>query len=492
MTKLAIGGVSRAALVEPLSRAARGSGSRALHIPNVGVGGRTIVGGNVVPTPAQVGALGANTDAWQRMWQGIVQNDGTTLAWVKQQIDLARTVETPMSAVRIIGGAGGIQQGYYTRTEYLAALTVVADYVLSKGLLFYHSLASGWTQFGATSAASAYPSVAATADVVAVAQLLDAYPNMVGLDLVQEWEGNTPATKAYADSWVAVQALLTAIRGAGVTIPLTSSHSMHLASDWNNGNFGTEAALFDFLDFHVYYSAAVTDLTTMFSNVGGNIPILIGETGVSASTSGAARTAFAQMVRNLVRGNRFCGVFWWALGDQDTAAANQYGLYSGGPGATQVARTDVTPTFRQIQRRPQASAACAYRNADVTLTASATTTLPLDTTLFDFGGFVAAATSWTVPKGQAGLYHVELIAVLQAASVWAAEVWVQNQSGTFVADGQGVGPTANSGVTIVASGYADLAEGDVLTPKYFANAVTTCKGGASKTRMTIVRMPGQG
>jgi len=473
------------------------TGGRNPSITNPLLGGtELLIGGNIVPTPAQCSPA-PHYPGWAEMWAGIVNGDGT-LDWVTDQIDALRGPDTRGNAVRIIGCAGGIRQGFYTRAQYISAWQTVSDYCRSVGVIIYAALSSGWHDFGVgCDAPPLFPTAADDDDITAVAVALSRMGNIVGFDVVQEYRANLPGTSTILDAQAVLIPIFAAIRAAGVSLPLTASNPVFNASNWVDYNVNTESAFVDFIDRHVYYPAGTqpiaTDISQMYSLIDTRIPVLIGEVGIAASASGADRTAAFNAVSTLLKGGRVVGAFAWAIGDQDTVTTNEYGLYSGAPGGALTARTDVTVPFLAWPRRKKATALSKYASVDQAIAPSGVRDILLGTTVFDFGGlnFGASGIMAKIPVGMGGLYRVTLsVALIGGAAAANVDVNLYNAATVSVLEmnpGRAIGIAETPILT--GSIILDLPDGTTLRPTIYATTAVTVVGSAVKTFLTLERIP---
>jgi hypothetical protein len=185
------------------------------------------------------------------------------------------------------------------------------------------------------------------AEVVAFAQLVDGYSNVVGIDLFNEWDvwrgqlgivGNQAALELYkADliSW------FNAVRAAGVTVPLTmSSSEQSYANDGGSQSYVRDVV--DFFDNHFY-----SDPLTLGQNPINWVdayakPCLVGEFGQNLASVSPTRLAQYTSVRdNLQADARCAGTFAWAVADQGTTDGLKYGMFDN----SGVRRADVSAVF---------------------------------------------------------------------------------------------------------------------------------------------------
>lgn len=404
--------LSDVSLSAGFARNGRSVGRRSRDLLSM-LGDRIIVGGNVVPTPAQVAG---GPPAWALLWKGIVEDDGTR-KWVTDQLDFLAGPLVAGNTVRVIGAAGHIWLGtYFTREEYLGAVKWFCDYATTKGLMIYPSLIGDWRDFSADFTPS-YPGIDAKADLLAVAQLLDTYGNVIGLDLCNEYTGHAPAGKTGYDNLAQVESLMNdLIRPAGVSLPLTASLAVFDAPNLA-GSGSEEADTFDFLDRHIYFNAGVpipaqiASLSSLLrTRAHTDTPLLIGEANlggnVFAASTNEDRAAYIDALAELCTHSRVAGFLTWAIADQGTTADLKYGLYSGLPGATPVARVPQCAAIKRAPRRRQGNGITRWLVTDLAAPYNAMTDIVLTGNGRDVGGFLRGQGNSFITVPEAGTYQV--------------------------------------------------------------------------------------
>lgn len=280
-----------------------------------GGGATRLRGANVTIKPT------TTSPGWRKLWGA-----EWDYSWVKGQIDQA--VSVGANCIRIIGAVNGIVGGHYTRATYHARVAQVIEYCQSLGLGYY-LVGAGDYETTRTQAT--------LDELIAVGLMAQEYGNVIAYDVFQEWnvwlnqttDGSASAiTAMLAD----LRAWATAIRQAGVTLPLTYSS--------NTTGGVTEVAQFcDYADFHVYNP--VTDTT--LDSVAGGKEFIIGEFGANVSVGQAAQETRYNEVKSLVTARTFIrGAFQWAITDQSASDAEKYGMFD----ANGVERTYITNIFK--------------------------------------------------------------------------------------------------------------------------------------------------
>lgn len=236
--------------------------------------------------------------------------------WIKWQVDLA--IDAGCNAIRMMGAADGVAVGTYSRATYLGQVAQLADYCEANGLFFYPNIAAN---FGTPR------NQAMVDEAVATAVLLDAYPNVVGIDIFNEWNAwmsylgisTQPDRVIFKGDMVEI---FNAIRSAGVTVPLTISANV------GTDNFGGAASYFteyvDFFDVHYYGdppAAAYNSIASM------NKPLVIGEFGAPMSVGEAARQSRYTSTKVVHDVTACGGSFSWAITDQNTNANDKWGMF---------------------------------------------------------------------------------------------------------------------------------------------------------------------
>jgi hypothetical protein len=275
----------------------------------------------------------ANVGGWDHFWGANYNWAG----WIKPQIDAATVLGA--NCIRIIGGPTTIIQGATTRAVYLARQKQFIEYCLNQGVYVY-GCAGDWIQY---SFWTSDWNGAVKDEMVAYAAFLHNYPNIIGIDVNQEGFYGRPS--GWTDQQIHDQNQLwfTAIR-AVTDIPLTCSQptpNIPDVTEWADSvNIKKMAAYADYLDFHVYYDAVLSDTVQAFADA--PLQFLIGETGANIGMGSSAMAARYTAIKNLLDTGRFRGALQWSIGNQDTTPSGDYGMYD----SSFVPRTYVTDVFQ--------------------------------------------------------------------------------------------------------------------------------------------------
>ena len=293
---------------------------------------------------------------WNELW-----SDWNWPGWIKPQIDNAFAYGANGVKIECSGMVGNL--GTFPP---LATLTTriqqFCAYVAQKGGMVYFGCGggpdTGWfnggTTIDATNAAAGQ----------AILRVLDAIPNICGIDLCNEIEFNGPsawngATNAAFSTSLA--ALMAAARPFAPSVPMTVSVQLTSRNDWTFTPLQLIAPHVDFLDVHPYYGIpggtapttiqAAADVAPMLAapwfqpQSGGPGHYMIGELGVHQAVPSATRSAVIAGVGTQCAlpqcygGNLFAGAdFLWASG-----ANNQYGVTDLN---VQNPRTDILAPFQ--------------------------------------------------------------------------------------------------------------------------------------------------
>jgi hypothetical protein len=240
------------------------------------------------------------------------------------------------NAVRIVGNTLVVALGSITLTQYLARWKQLLDHAQSLGLVVYpcggdlgHWGNYTWAQ--------------STQTYTELAQLLAGYPNVIGVDIVNEAsQPLEPAGWTY-NQVEPVADLLKELGGIvrSVGLPVTYSRGVVNSSGWAQGYFTDY--LGDFLDFHVYYVPAATDSLQAYGQLGGaNKKLIIGEFGVNNTVSPDDRAAYFNAVRLMCANDPRCGgALAWSAYDLGPTKDLQWGLFD----PQRQLRTDIAQSF---------------------------------------------------------------------------------------------------------------------------------------------------
>lgn len=305
-------------LTRPFPRVRMQTGNPFFLLP----GGQRVRGSNVCPEP--------DAGDWHFLWE-----EWPWESWIKFQIDLLQSIGG--NTVRMFGTYKAIYDDTLDEATYHSQWREVADYVADEGLYLYPCIGG---DFG-----GGYGYTPPTSFVVdqagQVAELLRDYPNIIGIDMVQERR-----------SWAVTDGLAVrqAVRGE-IDVPLTFSYAVADNTELANQTWRNEiSALVDFFDLHMNnYTLGATDLANSYWAQEGK-PLLIGEFGRAVSAGTTVRAAQYTAIKNGVNASatrlgstvRVAGALSWSISDQDTVNTNKWGMFD----AAGVARTEVTDVFQ--------------------------------------------------------------------------------------------------------------------------------------------------
>lgn len=245
---------------------------------------------------------------WTALW-----NEWDWTNWIKKSIDLSKG--QGVNTFRIIGGIGGIFEGRYTRTAYLARLQQLVEYLQQQGMYMY---ACGGDIRHLERADGSF----VKAELVTQANLLKNYDNVIGFDLMNELGatfnivGQRQAL-GWAKEWAS------AVKATAPNIPLTYSQVSTRLSDYDT--YREMDRYCDFHDVHLYPTPTaqmgnhtIAPLLAMTDK-----QILIGEFGANRGSMTAPQmaTAFGQVLGIVQSHEQVIGASLWA------AIGNSYGLY---------------------------------------------------------------------------------------------------------------------------------------------------------------------
>jgi hypothetical protein len=287
-----------------------------------------IRGVNLAPQFAEVTPTYDN-DVWASMW-GIWNWDGLI---APQLDDIAKIGNT----VRTLGNTLVLALGGITLSQYLARWNQFLDRAHSLGLYVY-PCGGDLGHWGAS-----YTREQSIQTYTEFAQLLAGYPNVIGVDIVNEahlmWNGGPWTYDQPQPVGELLGELGSVVRGAG--LPITYSRSMRDSSGWGLDYFTDH--LGDFLDFHVYYDPGPTDSLQAYKQSSGvNKELIIGEFGVDETFSADDRTARYNAVRVMCSNDPQCmGALAWSAYDLGTTEDLGYGLFD----QQRRLRTDIAESF---------------------------------------------------------------------------------------------------------------------------------------------------
>ena len=305
-------GVAAAGVLAGSIAAASIPSAKAASDPNVPAGVR-FRGVNLAGSFTRTTAADGN-DIWASMW-GVWDWPG----FIAPQLDdIAKVGNT----VRVIGNTLVMALGRITLTQYLGQWKQLLDHAQSLGLFVYPCGGDlgHWGNFTSAQSAQLYTEFA---------QLLKSYPNVIGVDIVNEaaqplepvgWTYNQP--EPVTDL---LPELGSIVRSVG--LPITYSRGIANASGWTLDYFADH--LGDFLDFHVYYPPGPTDSFQAFDPFGGiGKKLIIGEFGINTTSSPEDRAAYYNAMRVMCANDPRCvGALAWSAYDLGFTNDMQWGLY---------------------------------------------------------------------------------------------------------------------------------------------------------------------
>jgi hypothetical protein len=308
----AIGMVAAGALSGSV-RAGAGPNAQGLSDPKIPPGVK-LRGVNLVGNFTQTTAANGN-DIWASLWG--VWNWGGLIA--PQLDDIAKIG----NAIRIMGNTLVMALESITLSQYLARWKQLLDHAQSLGL-FVYPCGGDLGHWGN------YTWAQSTQTYTQLAQLLAGYPNVIGVDIINEvaqtpepagWTYNQP--EPVADLLTELGSI---VRSVG--LPITYSRGVATSSGWTQDYFTDH--LGDFLDFHVYfYLPEATDSLQAYGQSGGaNKKLIIGEFGVNTTDSPDNRAAFYNAMRVMCANDPHCmGALAWSAYDPGTTKDEQWGLF---------------------------------------------------------------------------------------------------------------------------------------------------------------------
>lgn len=295
--------------------------------------GRTarLRGGNLILKPTD--------EPWWYLFWGANYDLG---GWIKPQIDALKGVGG--NCLRIFGDVKGVLDGHYTRAQYISRVVEVVAYCQTLGLYAYvtfgdyNHIPSAWN-------VSTSPALMQS-EMVALATALDGSTNMIGLDVWQEsFNGyNWPSGVDSTVNGTLIAGWAAAIKGV-TDIPLTASDYAKGGDPVQTLSQGAFPAWADFKDCHKYnYPITADEIATAIALLPSKA-LLCGEFGTPLSRGSSQQTIDYQGMRDASLGSytpQFAGHLQWAISDQDTVAANQWGMFD----ASLTARSYMTDVFK--------------------------------------------------------------------------------------------------------------------------------------------------
>jgi hypothetical protein len=253
-------------------------------------------------------------DIWASLW-GVWDWHGL----IAPQLE---DIATIANAVRIFGNTLVMALESITLSQYLARWQQFLDHAQSLGL-FVYACGGDLGHWGN------YTWAQSTETYRQLARLLKSYPNVIGVDIVNEasqplspvgWTYNQPEPVAEM-----LTELGGIVRSAG--LPITYSRSVATRNAWAQDHFTDQ--LGDFLDFHVYYLPQATDSLHAYARpTNVNKRLIIGEFGITNASSPEQRAAFYNAARDMIDNDPRCmGAFAWSAYDFGPTGEMQTGLF---------------------------------------------------------------------------------------------------------------------------------------------------------------------
>jgi hypothetical protein len=306
-------------------------GSIALAVPvSQGWSGPKIPDGVKLRGANHVGSFNqANDDIWAGLWRVWDWSN-----WIRPQLDdIAKVGNT----VRFWGNTLVMADGSLSLARYLTRWQQALDYAKSLGLCMYPCGGDlgHWGEFTWAQSAQAYTELA---------QLWKNYPNVIGVDIVNEANLTTLTSNPNYHQREPVTELLPTLAEIVRTesgLPVTFSRSLSAPDMWLQDYFTD--GLGDFLDFHVYYEAAPTASLGVYSQPwGAGKRMVVGEFGADMTKSSTDRAAtYAAIQKMTVTDPNCVGALAWSAYDLDDTPDWQFGLYD----PSRRLRTDIGTPF---------------------------------------------------------------------------------------------------------------------------------------------------
>jgi hypothetical protein len=239
--------------------------------------------------------------------------------WIKPQIDLVAGNGVGCNAIRMIGGSYGIAAGMFTQAFYDARHLQLADYCASLGVYLYPCCTGKGTLNSTPISNDGIANIFATTLLK-----LQQYPNMIGVDLVQEANVNSAPSDANLID------IIQRVKAAGVMLPITcSTAEINLASGAVAPWITAMGQYFDFIDAHIYSFPATMQTLDYLRATFPDKDILVGEYGRAQSVAEDSRLVDLRGVLDLLNSGdqRIRGGLRWAATDQDDVTTNMWGAY---------------------------------------------------------------------------------------------------------------------------------------------------------------------
>jgi hypothetical protein len=266
-----------------------------------------VKGANIV-MPYQ-GASSDRPTVWAEMWE--------TWDWsaIKAKIDLSKTAGC--NTIRVMGSVQAVMADMVDQATYLGHWSQLIEHTNGIGMYVYACGGDGYDGPGYDnfSTYAVNDPTGYVAELVALAELLDTKPNIMGFDVWQE----NPLYSLRSTAAAAVRAV--------TDIPITfSTFADAIQSTTYRDTVRSDV---DFFDHHIYTFNRAEDISGYWSTTEFK-PLLFGEFGTTIGNADAA-TKYATLrgsVEFVADGERSCaGAVVWHIQDYSTETFNYYGLY---------------------------------------------------------------------------------------------------------------------------------------------------------------------
>lgn len=330
-------------------------------------------GGNLVPRPTDTGngLNGVPADFYDLLYDwgtGDVSDPWNN--WIKPQIDALASVGGNLLrfifdiTVRLGDSShhgAATFRGTITSGQLHTILNQLITYLASKGMYLYGTATESRPLLDSGISNGAAINAYITDYVATISS--SSYTNVVGVDVVNEWDYDGTSGNLIADNLASLVSVAKAARDR--LIPVTCSYngaanSTDVATIVSRLGLGVTAG-FDFFDAHMYYQMAASDLDGLFGNSQG-LAVVINETGIpytgyfstanADGSSAANRDAMydaivAMALRDLPQS---CSV-WSIAPNYIGNRSNDYGFFD----ETFTARADLTSRVQLIPASPLVS-----------------------------------------------------------------------------------------------------------------------------------------
>lgn len=263
---------------------------------------------------------------WAHLHEAWLTDPAIWTDWIRPQIDYS-IGNLGCNCIRLISGNLGVYVGDYTQAQHDGLWAQLAGYLADRKCYLYPALGQGnfYTVGYAAGASAAWVASSISATLTVLAD----YPNIIGVDVLQEagsWAGDTAifCNEVYAN-----------VKSAHPEMPLTFSAYKHMTT-YADMKTWFASINHDFLDFHFYPSnypnlsspITATDLN-YWRQTYPNEDILFGEAGIPQSNTDAEKAAFLKALYKIANeDSRVRGILGWAANDQDVVTNNQWGVYN--------------------------------------------------------------------------------------------------------------------------------------------------------------------